>query len=109
MSADEAVRNVIILEGAKLPERLRRAENPYFWALAVKKLLNKGVVGLYLKVSGKPPVQVEGPLAIEQLDLMVANHFLGECFPVTMETFSRSLLLTILPRDDWALVLRRED
>ncbi len=109
MSADEAVREVLIAEGLKLPERLRQAENPYIWALAVKKLLNKGVVGLYLKVSGKPPVQVEGPLAIEQLDLMVANYFLGECFPVTMESFSRSLLQTIFPQDDWALVLRRED
>ena len=109
MSADEAVRDVIIAEGTKLPDRLREAQNPYIWALAVKKLFNKGAIALYMKVSDKPPVPVGGPLAIEQLDLMVANFYLGEPYPVSMESFSRSLLQTILPQDDWALVLRRED
>lgn len=109
MSADAEVRAVLIAEGLKLPERLRNAENPYVWALATKKLLNKGVIGLYLKVTDKAPVQVGGPLAIEQLDLMVANYYLGEKYPVSMESFSSALLLKILPKESMAIVLRHED
>lgn len=109
MSADEEVREVLIAEGLKLPEHLRQAENPYIWALAVKKLLNKGTVGLYLKVDNKAPVQVQGPLTIEQLDLMIANFYLGEKYPVSMESFSRALLLKILPQENMVIVLRRED
>ena len=109
MSADEVVRAVLIAEGVKLPDRLRSAQNPYIWALAAKKLLNNGTIAQYLKVSGKAPVHVQGPLAIEQLDLMVANFYLGEHYPVSNERFVSSLLLTILPQHNWAMVLRRED
>lgn len=109
MSADEVVRDILIAEGTKLPDRLREAQSPYIWALAVKKLLNKGTVALYFKVTNKGPVNVQGPIAIEQLDLMVANFYLGERYPVSMESFSRSLFQTILPQEEWALVLRHED
>lgn len=109
MSADEVVRDILIAEGAKLPDRLREAQSPYIWAIAVKNLLTMGTVALYLKVAGKAPVHVQGPLAIKQFDLMVANYYLGEHYPVTMESFSRSLLQTILPQEDWAMVLRHED
>ena len=42
MSANVEVREVLIAEGLKLPERLREAQSPYIWALAAKKLLKQG-------------------------------------------------------------------
>ena len=108
MSADSAVRDVIIAEGAKLPDRLHAAENPYVWSLTVKKLLNKGTIALYLKRGSERPVQIRGPLAIERLDLMVANFYLGEHYPVSIESFSRVLFQNILPQENMAIVLRYE-
>lgn len=108
MLTETEVRNVIIAEAKKLPEDLCRAQSPYVWAIAVKKLLLQGRIAMHMKIPENGSTQVDTLTAIEQLDLAIAHHYLREKFAISVGSFASVLLLQILHQNDLELVLERE-